>query len=233
VTHRWPQVLPGGQAVLYTAASQTGNYVEANIVAERIPNGERKTLWQGSYFARYLPSGHIVYVREATLFAARFDLETLEMTDEPIPVLEGVASSLSNASVQLSFSNKWTLVYLPGALTENHWTLEWMDGEGKRRPLLAEAAFFDHFQISPDGHRLALEIRDGGKDDIWIYEWERDTLSRLTFDGTQNENPVWSPDGGAIAFLLGTGRSRKHLLEKGGWQRRNPQTDGRLQHSGA
>lgn len=69
VTHRWPQALPGGKAVLFTAHHTLGSYDDASIVVQRLPSGPRKVVATGGYHGRYLSSGHLVYMHEGTLFA--------------------------------------------------------------------------------------------------------------------------------------------------------------------
>lgn len=199
-THRWPQMLPRGRAVLFTAGSDPNNFSEANVVVQRIPDGERKVLWKGGYHARYLPSGHLVYIHEGTLFAAPFDSEMLEMTGEPIPVLEGVVSDASRALAQFAFSGQGTLVYVPGTSIVEGDQLEWLDREGKREALPLVPGEYQDFRFSPTGRLLALEVSEGQQSDIWLYDIERDTLTRLTFDPADDEAPVWSPSGKSLIF---------------------------------
>ena len=114
VTQRWPQVLPGG-AVLFTShVNTTLGYEGASIVVQTPPNGERKTLVRGGYYARYLPTGHIAYVHEGTLFAAPFDPSRLELTGPAVPIVEGIATNASFGGAQFAVSASGTLVYLPG-----------------------------------------------------------------------------------------------------------------------
>ena len=198
VTHRWPQMLPGGKAVLFTAHSRLSQMDEASIVVQRIPGGERRTVWKGGYHARYLPSGHLVFINRASLWAVAFDPETFEMKGMPARVLENVSTSSEYGRAEFAFSEKGTLVYVPG--TSGEWTLDWVDREGNREPLLSKPTRFRKFQISPDGQRVAMEIFDGTQFDIWIYDWKGDTTRRLTFNPADDLSPVWSPGGGAIAF---------------------------------
>jgi serine/threonine-protein kinase len=88
-THRWPQILPGGQAVLYTDPVVTGVFDDGTIGVYSLKTGQRKVVQKGGYFGRYLPSGHLVYVHEGTLLAVPFDLDRLEVRG--VPVLEGIA----------------------------------------------------------------------------------------------------------------------------------------------
>ena len=76
----------------------------------------------------------------------------------------------------------------------------WMDRDGKFTPLRATPGGYFNPAFSPDGKRLALQVFDGKRSDIWVYEWERDALTRLTFAGESNGYPVWTPDGQRIAY---------------------------------
>jgi Tol biopolymer transport system component len=202
VTQRWPQVLPGGKAVLFTSSTSTAvaSFEDAEIVVYSTASGQRKTLQRGGFHARYLPSGHLVYMHEGTLFAAPFDLKRLEVIGQPAPILEGVVTAPGNAGAQFSFSETGSLVYVAGRGGGQNVSIYWMDREGKFTPLRETPSDYTNLAVSPDGKRLALEIFDGKRRDIWVYEWERDALTRLTFAGELNENPVWTPDGQRIVY---------------------------------
>ena len=198
VTHRWPQVLPGGKAVLYSVACVG---CDGNIVVQPLPNGPHKVVQRGGYYGRYLPSGHLVYFHDGTLFAAPFDLGRLELTGQPVPVLEGVTgSSIGSAGAQFAVAGNGTLVYLPGQSVNNDAPISWMDRQGKTTPLRATPANWANILFAPDGRRLALDLFDGKQSDVWVYDWARDTLSHLTFDPTDDVKPVWTPDGRRIVF---------------------------------
>jgi serine/threonine-protein kinase len=158
----------------------------------------RKVLHRGGYHGRYLPSGHLVFMHEGTLFAAPFDLDRLEMTGEPVPALESVSANPGNGGAQFAFSGDGTFVYQRGEGLAV--PIQWMDREGKLQPLRAAPGVYNSIRFSPDGRRLALNILEDKNRDVWVYEWERDTLSRLTFDPGQDLAPVWTPDGRRIAF---------------------------------
>jgi len=206
ITQRWPQMLPGGKAVLFTSNTHPNNYDDAEIALYSIASGQRKTVQRGGFYARYLPSGHVVYVHEGTLFAVPFDLKRLEITGQPAPILEGVVTTTANGGAQFSFSETGNLVYLAGRGVQNV-SVYWMDHEGKFAPLREPPGSYYNPVFSPDGKRLALEIFDGKRRDIWVYEWERDAITRLTFGGEANRFPVWTPDGQRVAYSS---------LEKGG-----------------
>ena len=149
-------------------------------------------------------SGHLVYAREATLFAARFDEDRLEMQSQPAPVLEGIASSgasTGNGGTQLAFSTNGTLAYLPG---QSHGVVMRMaraDRTGTATPLAAEPGLYFEPRLSPDGRRVAFQVVTTVTSDIWVHDLERATTSRLTFEGDFNGQPVWTPDGQRIAFV--------------------------------
>jgi len=215
VTHRWPQALLGGKAVLYTAHSTFRNFEDASLVVHALEGDTRKVLYRGGYHGRYLPSGHLVFIQEGTLFAAPFDLDRLDLTGQPAPALAGVSANPSTAGAQFVFSRDGTLVYQrgDGGLAA---TIHWMDREGKLQPLRAAPGAYDSIRFSPDGRWLALEILEGKNRDVWVYEWGRDTLSRLTFDPSDDRNPVCTPDGRRIIF---SSTRADQAIENLYWQR--------------
>jgi eukaryotic-like serine/threonine-protein kinase len=200
LTHRWPQVLPGGKAVLFTSSITTASYEDAEIVVYSMSSGQRKTVQRGGFHPRYLRSGHIVYMHEGMLFAVPFDLKRLEVTGQPAPVFEGVVAVPSNGGAQFSFSETGNLVYVAGRGGFQNVSVYWMDRQGKFTLLRDTPGDYLNPAFSPDGKRLALEIVDSKASNIWVYEWERDTLTRLTFGGEDNFRPVWTPDGRRITY---------------------------------
>ena len=147
----------------------------------------------GTNNARYAPSGHIVYGVGGTLRAVGFDLDSLEVTSDPAPVLEGVATKSSGAA-SFGISQNGSLLYIAGSLLfAGARTLVWVDREGREEPLTAEPRPYTYPQVSPDGTRLALDVRDE-QNDIWIWDFARETLTRLTFDAARESYPRWTPD---------------------------------------
>ena len=199
VTQRWPHVLPGGRAVLFTSSRVIGAFDDANLVVLVLSTGARKVVQRGGYHGRYLRSGHLVYIHEGVLFAAPFDLDRLEVTAQPVPALEGIASNTLSASVQFAASDSGTLVYVPGQSNGSSAPIHWMDRAGTTTLLRAKPANWSNLRFAPDGRRLAVEILDG-QNDIWIYDWARDVLTRLTSDPASDTGPVWTPDGTGIVF---------------------------------
>ncbi|HEV2200558.1 MAG TPA: protein kinase [Bryobacteraceae bacterium] len=199
VSHRWPQILPGGKAVLFTTNNSTGGWDGGNIEVMTFVDRRRKTLQRGGTYGRYIPisrgAGYLSYVNGGTLFAVPFDLDTLTVRGTPSPVLQEVAYSPGNGFAQLDFSRGGTLVYRSGEAGGGKLlTVQWLDSSGKTQPLLAKPDRYTLPRLSPDGQRLALTINS----DIWIYEWQRDTMTRLTFSGGSGVR--WSPDGRYIVY---------------------------------
>lgn len=207
---RWPQALPGGKAVLYTESS-TGTWDGANLVVGPLSGGTPKVVVHGGYCGRYVPSGqtsskraerergHLVYMKQGTLFTVPFDRDRLETIGQAVPALDGIAAN-GVGGAQVALSSEGTLVYVPGAAPAAANPIDWMTRDGKTSVLRATKADWANPRFSPDGQKLALDLFDGKQSDIWVYEWARDTMTQLTFDAGDDRVPVWSPDGRHIAF---------------------------------
>jgi serine/threonine-protein kinase len=141
-----------------------------------------------------------LFFRDGTMFAAPFDHEKLEVTGPAVPAIEGARSSNSSGGAQFDVSTSGTMVYASGATLADTAPIRWLDRSGKLSPLRSTPANWSNPAVSPDGRLLAIDIYDGSQTDIWIYDWERDTLSRRTFDKADDVRPVWSPDGTRIVF---------------------------------
>jgi serine/threonine-protein kinase len=203
LSHRWPQILPGGSAVLFTASPSAASWENANIETVSLKTGQVTTVQRGGYYGRYLPGGYLVYVHQGTLFGVRFDPGKLEARAAPVPILEDVAANPVTGGGQFDFSNTGTFVYAAGKSAAQAWQVDWLDSSGKMQPLLSAPGAYTVPRLSPDGRKLGLV--NGG--DIYIHDLDRDTTSRLTSTGSANA-PVWAPNGRHIAFqTAGTGLS--------------------------
>jgi serine/threonine-protein kinase len=207
VTHRWPQILPGGQTVLFTASASITQYDGASIQSVSLKTGEVKTLVRGGSFGRYL-NGQLIYLQQGALFGVPFDLKKLELRGTPAPLLDDVAGDPNTGSGQFAFSQNGTFVYRSGKAAAAGFPVVWMDSSGKTQPLVAKPAVYMTPRVSPDSRRLALSVDTGGKgQDIYVYDMERDAMSRLTLDGKSNGWPLWTPDGKHIIYASVTGHS--------------------------
>ena len=192
-THRWPDFLPSGKALLFT----TGN-AGAQIAVHSMETGERRNLAAGA-FPRYAPSGHLIYVQAGTLMAVPFDAQRLITSGTAVPVVEGVLQAASNGVAQYSISSTGSLIYISGGVQSDQRRLVWVNRSGIEVPLAAPAQTYGAPRVSPDGRRIAVTIQ-GQESQIWLYDLSREALSRLTFEGKLNADPTWTPDGKRIAF---------------------------------
>jgi serine/threonine-protein kinase len=205
VTHRQAQLLPGGEALLFTASRDNNYWDEATIQVQSIKTGKRKTLVQGGTSGRYLASssgaGYLLYVHGATLFAAPMDLKRLELAGPPSPVIEDVASHLNNGFSEFAFTPAGTFVYLAGSRGAVQRSLCWLDSSGSPQALSATPADYTDVHASPDGTRIAVQIRDSSAINIAVYEWAQNRMTKLTFlkSGTVVTS-AWTPDGKHLVF---------------------------------
>jgi len=200
-THRWPDVLPDGSAVVYTSDtfSSTEYYDDARIEAVSTATGEKRVLVEGSSMARYLTSGHLLFARAGSLYAVAFDTETLEISGSPALVLQGVFTSVASGAVHFAVSENGVLAFLPGELDTGRRKTVWIDRDGVTEPTGPEIGPHRQIALSPDNRQMALISGTGQNDDLWVHDLERDTTSRLTFEGSVSE-PIWTPDGKHIAY---------------------------------
>ncbi|SPF50552.1 Serine/threonine protein kinase [Candidatus Sulfopaludibacter sp. SbA4] len=203
-----PQILPGGRAILFVPA--TGFDVDKDTIEVlTLADRHRKIVARGAASPRYLPTsnraGHLVYVNKATLFAVPFDPEKLETRGTAVPVLDDVAYDASTGTGQFDFSpapsGHGTLVYRRASGgTAGMMTVQWVDPTGRKEPLLPKPGVYEYLSLSPDGKRVALTVIEGGSRDIWVYDPQRDAMTRLTFGGALYYFATWSPDGRYVVF---------------------------------
>lgn len=167
-------MLPGGEWVLFTLRPSGANdWDDAQIVAQSLEAGDRRVLISGGRDARYVRTGHLVYVPEGTLFALPFDAQERIVTS-PVPLVEGILGrgNLTGAA-SFSLSNTGALVYVPRAAVAGESVLGRVDRTGQMTPLMQGAEVYLNPRLSPDGGEVALTIR-GDTFDIGLYDIERD-----------------------------------------------------------
>jgi dipeptidyl aminopeptidase/acylaminoacyl peptidase len=207
-SHRQPHVLPGAKAVLFTVQTRAFRWDDARIEVLIRDTGERKTVLQGGTDARYLATGHLVYVRDAVLMAAPFDATRLRLTDGPVAMRDGVMHAIGDDSevadtgaAQIDISDSGALAFVSGTTYPPDQRIPvWVDSVGNVQPIDILARDYTGPRLSPDGTRLAVAHSVNRRDDdIWIYDLRRGTSIRLTSDGG-HAWPIWTRDGHRVAF---------------------------------
>jgi Tol biopolymer transport system component len=199
VTHHWPDFLPGGKELLFATSGNAASWANPEIAVQSVESGERRDLIQGGTDPTYAPSGHLVYAQSGNLMAMPFDSQRLTATSAAVPVVEGVLQSPTTGAAQYSFSSMGSLVYVSGGVQAPERKLVWVNRNGAEQTLAAPARAYVVPRLSPDGRRLAATITEQ-EAQIWQYDFSRETLTRMTFEGNNNQVPVWTPDGKRIAF---------------------------------
>ena len=189
--HGNPDVLPGAGVVLFGTRLSSGT---TKIVAHSLAMGKQKDLIEGAA-PQYVPTGHLVFLRQSSLWAAPFDVNRLEVAGQAVRLVEGVLD-------RPAIGRNGTLAYLSGVLPRSK--LVWVDRRGGEEALAIEPADFAEVAISPDGQRIAVS-RGLGSDstadvDVWVIDLVRQNLTKLTADPGINAWPLWTPDGSAIVY---------------------------------
>jgi serine/threonine protein kinase/Tol biopolymer transport system component len=199
-THRWPDVLPGGKAVLFTVGTlgSPDSYDASNIEAVLLATGERRVVIKGAAMARYC-GDHLVYSKGPALFAAPFDPERLSTTGPPVQIVAGVERDSSTGAAHFDCANDGTLAFIPGSPVGDLRRLVWVDQQGQKTVVGLTPGPYQEARVSPDGTRAVLLKGTTGGGDVWTYDFSSGTLNRLTFTST-NAAPMWSADGKMVYY---------------------------------
>jgi hypothetical protein len=207
--HTLPALLPGGRALLYTVRKGEWSWGEEQVVAQPLPTGERKVLLTDATDARYVPTGHLVFVRRGVLYAVPFDVERLQLRGRELPVLDGVAQAVTGGNTgdvtgggQFAVAPTGTLAWIPSAIVPNvQGRLVTVDRRGRATALAApERSYGPVLRLSPDQRRLAVTVRTLTETCLWTYDLTRPApLLRLTTGG-EVMVPMWGPGGQQLVF---------------------------------
>ena len=197
--HLWPFIISGRQAVLFVIS--TGSpLTTGQLAALELNTGEITQLGLAGVSPHYVSTGHLVYAaQDGSVRAVPFDADRLEITGNPVPLIEGISVKSSGAG-NFSVSNDGTLVYAAGTAGSGTLrTLVWVDRDEREEAIDAPPRPYVYPRLSPDETRVALDVR-GEDSDVWIWDLTRATLSRLTVNPGRNQNAIWSPNGERVAF---------------------------------
>jgi len=198
--HHFPQILPGGNAILYSALL-TGA-ADFGIVVQSLESGEHHVIASGAA-ARYFPSGYLAYVQAGTLFVAPFDLARLEVTGTPTVAVQGIRTT-SGGSPQIAYSEAGSIAYLPTSGSPGPDTLVWVDRSGVEQPTGVSGPRLRAPRLAPDLRQVAIAVSpadalEGSRSDVWVYDLVRNAPTKVTFDGGSLYS-VWSPDSARLAY---------------------------------
>jgi serine/threonine-protein kinase len=202
--HRWPFIIPGREAVVF-AISAGNALVAGQLALLDLDTREVRRLGLAGVSPHYVSTGHLVYaVEDGSVRAVPFDVASLTVTGNPVPLVEDVVVKASGAA-NFSVSSNGRLVYALGAGGGGlQRRLNWVGRDGRAEPIAAPAAAYVYPRLSHDGGRVALDARDAGDaGEIWIWDFAQETRTRLIVGDGAARDPVWTPDGTRIAYSRG------------------------------
>ena len=198
-----PELLPGGEWILFTLCHSVRGWSNATIVAQSLTDNERRVLIARGRDARYLKSGHLSYVDGGTLFAVPFDIDAMKVDGSAVAMDTDVHMSAEDETGAAGYdvSDDGILAFAPpaGYGTAGPTRLLLQDAQGNERPLPIDVRPFGYASLSPDDRRVAAHISEDDGTHVWVLDVERRSVQRLTSTG-RNTYPVWSHDGRTVYF---------------------------------
>jgi serine/threonine-protein kinase len=197
--HWWPQILPDGDHVLFTAYRTP--IENATIEVLTISTGQRKVLLTGGVYGFYVPSGHLLFAVGETIRAVPFELDQLEVRGVPVSVVDDVAMNLTDGAAAFDVSETGTLAYLPVGSYVTDTELVLVDRKGNESPALPRRDRYNNPRLSPDRARVSVDIRSANSmGDVWVFEIGRSGGTRITAEGGRDFGAEWTPDGRELIF---------------------------------
>ena len=195
--HWYPQVLPGGNAVIYT--SYATPIARASIDAYDMKSHRAKVLVEGAVYGRYAASGHLLYSRDGAIFGVPFDPVALKVLGTPVPVQEDVAWVATDGLGAFAVASNGTLAYLKGS----EWNVErrvvWADRTGRERPALPRSGAFAEPRLSPNGRWIVVTVTEPRRE-LWLFEVGRGVLTPLSRTENAAFNAIWTPDSRSVVY---------------------------------
>ena len=135
-SHRLPHLLPDGQTVLFTSTRATfPSWDDTRIIAKSLVSGDQKVLVESGADARYVSTGHLIYMRRGTLMAVPFDAGRVEVTGAPVGLLANVMQAaaiqptqIDSGAGQFAVAASGSLAYVTGGIfPQDRWSIGWVD----------------------------------------------------------------------------------------------------------
>ena len=225
--HMWPAPLRDG-AILYTVLGPSGHAIDAKLVVEDVTRGQRTVVAEGVTFGRYLETGHLLYVDgSGTLLLQPFDLPSRRATGPAKGVLAGVRVASWGGAAGYAVSSTGTLAFVTGTELERYVLTE-VEGSGHIRRTIGVPGGMNYLALSPKSHTIATMVRTTTNDDIQLVDLRTGRFNRFSFGVSEDESPVWSPDGEQIAYSAAAAGEKRHIIVKPVWNGR----DERIIHTG-
>jgi eukaryotic-like serine/threonine-protein kinase len=208
-SHWIPQFLPDGDHFLYyVKGKQPG---QGGIYVGSLTGKASHQVLSTDFGAQYA-AGYLLFVRNNALMGQTFDTSTLRLAGEPFLIAEQVKTY--KFAPHLSVAENGTLAFQSGGAQTSQ--LFWFDRSGKQLGRVGESADYGNPSLSPDGKRLAVNVRDPKTNvrDIWLFDLMRGAMSRFTYHPADDVNPVWSKDGSRIYFTSDRNGARDIFQKK-------------------
>ncbi|MFL5471112.1 MAG: hypothetical protein ACJ8AM_02035, partial [Gemmatimonadales bacterium] len=197
--HWWPQILPDGDHVIFTAYRTP--IERSTIEVLSIGTGQRKVLFTGGVFGFYVPAGYLIFAAGEAIRAVPFDLKRLSVTGTAVAVVDSVAMNPTDGAVAFDVSDNGTLAYMPLGSYVTESNLVFVDRRGRETSAIPASDRYDHPRLSPDGHRIAVDIRSANSaGDVWVFQVGRPGGTRVTAEGGRDFGSEWTPDGRDLIY---------------------------------
>jgi Tol biopolymer transport system component len=211
-----PQLLPGGRAILFSTRplNSSAGWDLADIIVRNLDDGSEQRIATGTS-ARYVPTGHVVFVVRGVVTALAFDVRTMRAFGGPIPLEEGVVESpLQNGVAHFDVTGAGTLAFVTAAVATPNRTPVWIDRQGRETPLGAEARTYLYPRLSPDESRIVFDVGNAGNRDIWVWDVKQGAMRSLTTGIEQERAPLFTHDSSHIIHTITTGGSSHSLVSR-------------------
>ena len=200
-SHRWPVFLPDGIHYLYLAMDLSGRKLASSIYLGSLNSKEKRLITQAIANAAYAQPGYLLFYRNQTLFAQRFDGKKLELSGEPTPILTDLQYLPRIARAVFASSESGLLVAQKGGDTAVSQML-WFDRMGQQVGVVSKPGVYGNLSLAPNGKFVATDVMDPGSQntDVWTYDLASGSAKRLSFDPAIDSTPVWSPESSEVVF---------------------------------